>query len=63
MPATDLKDMDTRQRELERDVSNTAKAAPLQLDLLMAIERRLFWIQMAMIAVFVLLACLYFARN
>jgi hypothetical protein len=63
MGTNDQQTFDARQRALEKDVSNTAKASVLHLDLLVAIERHLRSISWALWVCAIFLAMVIFARN
>lgn len=61
MPAADPANHDQRQRELEQDVKNTAKASVLHLDALVKIERHLWGIKLGLWMVFGALLLVFFA--
>lgn len=63
MGTSDQQNLDARQRALEKDVSNTAKASALHLDFLVAIERHLRSISWALWACAILLAVVIFGRH
>lgn len=63
MGIEDQQTFDARQRALEKDVSNTAKASVLHLDLLVAIERHLRSISFGLWVVAILLAIVIFGRH